>query len=380
MAQIFHKASTEFLFLFFSENILICFVSYETLLSIAAKLGDMNLFRYLVQKGAPISPVGAKYSPLFTGIRKKNLEIVSTMLSMGADPNQFMLNKNNKPYYPLDVAISKKFNEAITLLITFGANTNLVNKKRISDPAIKEMLDSMKLPQITIDNHPYHEIEKLKSRFLKIKSEILSFVQEIIDKPGCSTTAIINMINKIRKLFTSSTQFMVDLSPLTKELEELAQPLLNRQMELFNISRQQQPAQISSFQFNEGRKLPEDLEKEWNENRIKIAEFAFTIHSYNHLAEKAFTQINNLRTESIEYITNATNELNEEKKNISAEKTNPAFLRRIGLPETTADIISNNSATRTKIIDETLQCLSEYKLKCDELGATIIKTLRETAK
>ena len=35
---------------------------------------------YLVQKGAPISPVGAKYSPLFTGIRKKNLEIVSTML------------------------------------------------------------------------------------------------------------------------------------------------------------------------------------------------------------------------------------------------------------------------------------------------------------
>ena len=278
--------------------------SNETLLSIAAKLGNMEIFRYLVKHGAPISPVGAKFSPLFAGIRQNNLEIVSTMLSLGADPNQFMLNKNNKPYYPLDVAISKGFNQAVALLITFGANTSLVNQKRIKDQNIKNMLNNMALPNITVDNKPYKEIETLKSRFDKFKKEILSFVQKIISKPGVSLETVENILNKIRKLFSDSIQFMCDLQPIANEINEMSRPLLNRQLEIYNIWSKQPPSPTSSqiYRLNDGRKIPDELESEWNQNRIKLVEQALTIHAYTHLAAKAFTQIDNLRNESIEYI------------------------------------------------------------------------------
>ena len=356
--------------------------SNETLLSIAAKLGNMEIFRYLVKHGAPISPVGAKFSPLFAGIRQNNLEIVSTMLSLGADPNQFMLNKNNKPYYPLDVAISKGFNQAVALLITFGANTSLVNQKRIKDQNIKNMLNNMALPNITVDNKPYKEIETLKSRFDKFKKEILSFVQKIISKPGVSLETVENILNKIRKLFSDSIQFMCDLQPIANEINEMSRPLLNRQLEIYNIWSKQPPSPTSSqiYRLNDGRKIPDELESEWNQNRIKLVEQALTIHAYTHLAAKAFTQIDNLRNESIEYINDSMHELTEEKECLSADKTSPTLLVRIGIPPKAAEIIAKNSVERIKIIDETIKCLQEYKLKCDELGGNIIKCLRESAK
>ena len=357
-------------------------LSNETLLSIAAKLGNMDIFRYLVKHGAPISPVGAKFSPLFAGIRQNNLEIVSTMLSLGADPNQFMLNKKNKPYYPLDVAISKGFHQAIALLITFGANTSLVNQKRIKDQNIKNMLDALALPNITVDNKPYTQIENLKTRFDKFKKDILSFVQKIINKPGVSLETVESILNKIRKLFSESTQFMCDLHPIANEIDEMSKPLLNRQMEIYNIWSKQPPSPTSSqiYRLNGGRKIPEELEDEWNKNRMKLVEQALTIHAYTHLAAKAFTQIENLKNESIEYINDSLHELDEEKTCISSERTSKQLLTRMGLPARTAEIISQNSAERIRIIDATIDYLKEYKLKCDELGGTIIKCLRESAK
>lgn len=339
----------------------------------------MEIFRYLIEKGAPISPVGAKFNPLFIGIKKRNIEIVSTLLVLGADPNSNMFTKNNNPYCPLDVAISTGFTEALTLLIMFGANTSQVDRKRITDPVIIALLDQMAFPNALNRNQLENSVKRVDSKLAMLKSGINTFSQELKKLHCSSPTAVVKTLNEVRKLFSDLTQFMNDATELSAEIDNSAKSLLQRQLQIFNES-QALPIQNSGLCFNGGRILDDALESEWRNNRLKIAEIDLSVHQFTETATKAISLIENLKVKSLEFIETATKELTELKNELESTEITTPIMLRMGFNKEASEIIANDSIERIKVIEETLELLHEHKKKCEEICKTIVSVIREAAK
>jgi hypothetical protein len=333
----------------------------------------MEIFKYLIKKGAPISPAGAKFNPLFIGIRKRNLEIVSALLLIGADPNSSMLTKNNNPYYPLDVAISTGFNEAVTLLIMFGANTALVDRKRVSDASILAMLDQFRLPNQNNDDTIIDVVREIKEILSKLKSGISAFGQELKRLRGSSPTNVVKTLNSVRKLFSDLVILATNINKVSTDIDTRIRPLFQRQLEIFNQS--QTIEYRGDAYFNGGRVMDEAIENEWKENRIKIANAANGVHQFIDLKSKIMSIVATLEKKTNKFIKTSVINLTNAKKEFDPTKITNAQLLRMGFSEEASEVIADNNIERINIVDETLEHLNEHKNKCDELLKLIMNEI-----
>lgn len=97
----------------------------NTALIFAARAGDPNSARYLIEGGADVNEVNAfGTSPLITAVHAGNIELISYLISSGAD-----INDSQTGHTALHAAVLRGNLEAVTTLISAGANLEALVEK-----------------------------------------------------------------------------------------------------------------------------------------------------------------------------------------------------------------------------------------------------------
>ncbi|KAH8755904.1 ankyrin repeat-containing domain protein, partial [Hyaloscypha finlandica] len=100
----------------------------ETLLSLAARTGNLPLCKQLLQKGAEVNPKPeSDSSPLPAAAKyghREDVEFVRLLLENGADPN-IVRGRQFKLASPLISAVSWRYLDAVRLLLKGKADINL---------------------------------------------------------------------------------------------------------------------------------------------------------------------------------------------------------------------------------------------------------------
>ncbi|KAG0126995.1 ankyrin repeat-containing domain protein, partial [Tuber indicum] len=93
----------------------------DTALHLAAKFGDIESMRLMLDRGIPVDWHGPRNSPALNhAIEAGKLEAIELLLQRGADPN-------SAPIIPLDLAVEYGRIPVIDLLVKHGANVHCRN-------------------------------------------------------------------------------------------------------------------------------------------------------------------------------------------------------------------------------------------------------------
>lgn len=89
----------------------------STLLERASYLGNENLVKYALNKGANPNGIVLKYSPIFYAVSNNNIEIVKLLIEKGADVTKYVkCDDGSKESLPLEIAKINK-NESIVRIL-----------------------------------------------------------------------------------------------------------------------------------------------------------------------------------------------------------------------------------------------------------------------
>ncbi|CAG7956910.1 unnamed protein product [Penicillium salamii] len=108
----------------------------ETLLSVAARRGNVEIVRRMLERGANVNP--PNNGPLIGAAESENLKCVQLLLENGADPN--LTGKS-----PLARAASKGWTECVQLLLKGGADVNPASGNPLMEAAAEGHLECVKI-------------------------------------------------------------------------------------------------------------------------------------------------------------------------------------------------------------------------------------------
>ena len=150
----------------------------QALLSYAAKNVSPSFFKMLIENGAPISALQPAIPPLITALKKQQMNIVATLLSLGADPDASCQSRDSHTY-PLDVAFRNKSSSAMTMLLMTGARKNNIPLDDLDDEMRRQFEEynqppSIKEPQLVRD------LQLLFGQFRPLESTIKTLSAEIM--------------------------------------------------------------------------------------------------------------------------------------------------------------------------------------------------------
>lgn len=207
----------------------------QTILSYAAKIDQLPIFRLLLKYGAPISSSQKSTTPLISALKAQNMEAVSLLLFNGADPNCLQQAKNNQNIYPLDIALRNKSSTATILLVLAGADVNHISNIQEYDPKLVNQINQYSDSNIIqASSSPLlTELKSLIQQFEIIQSNNQNLINYLQESEGNAKQEITPLLNQIREQFRKFADYVPLLINFENRLLEVRKPLLKQQMNMF---------------------------------------------------------------------------------------------------------------------------------------------------
>ena len=150
----------------------------QALLSYAAKNVSPAFFRMLIENGAPLCALQPAIPPLITALKKQQMNIVATLLSLGADPDASCQSRDSQTY-PLDVAFRNKSSSAMTMLLMTGARKNNIPMEDLDDE-MRRQFEEYSQPPLIKEPQLVRDLQLLFGQFRPLESTIKTLSAEIM--------------------------------------------------------------------------------------------------------------------------------------------------------------------------------------------------------
>lgn len=404
----------------------------QTLLSYAAKAVKPSFFKLLIQYGAPLSALPPAIPPLITALKKQQMNIVSTLLSLGADPDCYCLSKESKSLiYPLDIAFRIKSSAAMTLLLLSGARKNSINKEELDESMRSQFEEMTSVIKVREPQQLTRDLSLVFGQYKPIESSTKVLIEELRLVGEMNRILISQKLNKIRETFYKFTVFMpkllefsknldsqrllilkkqfrlfeqddkVKLSPIIQSSSKIWRSLLSQTVDLMNKNKSRstiQKNQFIDFINTELKKksdgLGEKIENilcfsnegdasensDANKNRELLAYFADILQQLKSLQKSIYDTINNLNAASCTFIDSAVLYISEINQKLNIVEESYPVIKRAGLSQLTLSKIKNVLDPRREMAIDSLKKLSENKKACEDLTELVKKCIRQNTK
>lgn len=403
----------------------------QALLSYAARNVSPQFFRMLIDKGAPLSALPPALPPLITALKKQQMNIVATLLSLGADPDSYYQSHDSKTIlYPLDLAFKNKSSSAMTMLLMTGARKHNINLDELEEEMRKQLEDCTK-PIVTKDPQLLRDIRLLVSQFKPMESLIHTLAGEIMQIQDSKNVTIQPLLTSIRNIFERFSEFIPRVIQMSKTIDDKRLPILRKQflifeqddrkkltpvivndndkwrslfsrtIELMNRNKSRGALQKNAFIDycnTELRKRAEKFadqqssvlifndevaitdSKEMYENKEALAFYAEILKQFKVLLKMIHDALISIQQTCTTFFTIAIDHVDEEERRLNKLSCSETMFYRAGLPVVMIQEIQDSIQPKKELVRQTKLILVNNRQMCENCAELLRKCIRKCVK
>lgn len=205
----------------------------QSILSYAARLKSSDIARLLIKHGTPICCLKPNIPPIVSALMLSNNELVSLLLSLGADPNSVYISNDGRTSVPLDIAIKNKCSSTTTLLVLSGAKLRNISTRDLDEDSIQQVADFIEPSVIDCNTPIYDKLKEIIAEYKETHFDVEKIIAEIEQKCGSANFEYSFYIDEIRKVFLFYTTYVPKVIQFDYDITELRLQYIRSQFKVF---------------------------------------------------------------------------------------------------------------------------------------------------